>query len=138
MTSQNGRAFVLKIGNGGTPEVFTTLAAARAVSMEISNTPVDATATDSAGIEALNGAAGTQAMAITLQGLFKDAAAEETLRAAAFGRTANNYKLQFPNGDVYAASFVISAYSRAGAYSDLESFTATLRRSGAGTFTPGA
>jgi predicted secreted protein len=90
---------------------------------------------DADGLQSLSPDAGIQNMQIRLDGLFKDAVAEETLRAAAFGRTACNYRLQFPNGDADTASFVVMEYARNGAYDGLESFSVTLRRSGAGSYT---
>jgi predicted secreted protein len=135
MPSQNGRDLLLKIGDGGSPENFTTIGAARTVEMNLDNKPVEATTMNSNGVAVVQADAGVQAMEITLQGLFKDSAAAETLRAAAFNRTAKNYQLLFPNGDSYAASFVIGDYKRSGSYDGLESFTVTLLRSGSGTFT---
>jgi len=137
MPSQNGRDLLLKIGNGGSPETFTTIGAARTVEMAVNNKPADATSMDSNGFEVLRTDAGVQSLEIMLQGLFKDSAAEETLRSAAFNRTANNYQLLFPNGDMYAASFVIGDYKRSGSYDGLESFSVTLQRSGNGAFTGG-
>ncbi len=137
MPSQNGRDLLLKIGDGGSPETFTTIGAARTVEMNINNQPADFTSMDSNGFEVLQADAGVQSLEIALQGLFKDSAAEETLRAAAFNRTANNYQLLFPNGSLYAASFIVSDYKRSGSYDGLESFSLTLRRSGGGAFTGG-
>jgi predicted secreted protein len=90
---------------------------------------------NSGGITTLQADAGIQSLQIALQGLFKDSAAEEALRAAAFNRTANNYQLLFPAGAVYAAAFVIGDYRRSGSYDGLESFTVTLLRTGPGTYT---
>jgi len=135
MPSHKGRDFLLKIGDGEESESFLTLGAARIVSLSIDNQPLDATAMDSAGMQQLDAAGGVQTMVLRLDGLFKDSAAEELLRAQAFGRTAANYRMIFPNGDRYDAPFVVESYSRAGSYDGLESFTATLRRSGAGDFT---
>jgi TP901-1 family phage major tail protein len=138
MPSQKGRDLLLKIGDGGGPETFTAIGAARTTSMTINNQPADATTMDSAGFQVLLGDAGAQTMHLRLEGLFKDAAAEELLRAAAFARAAKNYELWFPNGDKYAASFVIQEYQRGGTFDGLETFSVTLARSGAGTFTAGA
>ena len=138
MPSQNGRDLLLKIGAGGAPESFAALGAARTTSMSINNRPADATTMDACGIQKLIAAAGVQDMQVRLDGLFKDAAAEELLRAAAFNRTAHNYELCFPNGGKYAGCFVISEYARGGSYDGLESFSVTLLRSGAGTYTGGA
>ncbi|MEZ0226536.1 MAG: phage tail tube protein [Alphaproteobacteria bacterium] len=137
MPSQKGRDLLLKIGDGSGPESFTAIGAARTTAMTINNQPADATTMDSAGFQVLLGDAGAQTMHLRLEGLFKDAAAEELLRAAAFARTAKNYELWFPNGDKYAASFVVQEYQRGGAFDGLETFSVTLARSGAGTFTAG-
>lgn len=138
MPSQKGRDLLLKIGDGGGPETFTAIGAARTVAMTLNNQPADATTMDSQGYQILQGDAGAQSLHIRLEGLFKDAAAEETLRAAAFARSANNYELWFPNGDKYAAAFVVQEYQRGGSFDGLETFSVTLARSGAGTFTAGA
>jgi TP901-1 family phage major tail protein len=138
MSIQNGRDLLLKIGDGGAPESFAALGAARTTTMSINNRAGDATTMDAGGIQKLTAGAGVQDMQVKLDGLFKDAAAEERLRSAAFNRTAHNYELCFPNGDKYAACFVVSEYARGGSYDGLESFSVTLLRSGAGTFTGGA
>lgn len=136
MASQKGRDFLIKISDGSTPPNFEVLGAARTNKMTINNNPVDDTAMDSQGIQSLAGDAGVQTMDISIDGLFKDAAAEALLRSTAFAGTACDYQLVFPNGDIYQAPFVIRDYSRGGSYDGLESFSATLGRAGNGDFTP--
>lgn len=138
MPIQKGRDLLLKIGDGGAPETFTTLGAARTVAMTLSNQLAETTATDGDGFQNVRADAGVQAMELTLEGLFRDAAAEETLRQAAFNRTVQNYQLLFPNGDMFAAAFAVSLYHREGSADGLEIFSVTLVRAGGGTFTPGA
>lgn len=139
MPGQKGRDFLLKMGDGATPtENFTTIGAARANALSLNNNPVDDTSMDGNGVQSMIADAGIQTMQISIDGLFKDSAVEESLRAAAFGRTSNNFQLAFPNGDVYEAGFVIQDYSRGGTHDGAETFSATLVRSGSGTFTPGA
>jgi TP901-1 family phage major tail protein len=137
MPSQKGRDLLLKIGNGADPEVFSTIGAARAVSVSLNNQPTDATTMDSNGLQELQAAAGVQSLELTLEGLFKDSAAEEALRLSAFNRTAKNYQLLFPNGDSFAAAFAIHGYRRSGSFDGLETFSLTLIRTGGGTFIPG-
>lgn len=136
MPSHKGRDFLFKIGDGEESESFATLGAARIVSLSIDNQPLDATAMDSDGMQQLDADGGVQSMVVRLDGLFKDSAAEALLRTAAFDRSAANYRMIFPNGDQYNAAFVVESYTRGGSYDGLESFTATLRRSGAGSYTP--
>ena len=137
MTSQKGRDLLLKIGDGLDPESFTALGAARTTGMTLNNQLVDATNIAAAGMQSFIADAGMQSLQLRLEGLFKDSAAEERLRAAAFNRTAPNFELQFPNGDKYAAAFAVQEYARTGAYDGLEAFSVTLQRSGAGSFTTG-
>ncbi len=137
MPSQKGRDLLLKIGNGASPEIFAMVGAARLVALTLNNQPVDKTTMDSNGVQEVQGDAGVQALEIKLDGLFKDAAAEETLRLAAFARTVNNYQLQFPNGDLLAAAFIVHDYHRSGSFDGLETFAISLLRSGDGSFTPG-
>ncbi|MFH1158061.1 MAG: phage tail tube protein [Pseudomonadota bacterium] len=138
MSSQRGRDLLLKIGDGADPEVFTTIGAARTVSMSLNNQTVDNTAMDGSGFQSLQAEAGVQTMELTLEGLFRDASAEEALRLSAFDRAARNYQLLFPNGDLYAAAFVIHEYRRGGSFDGLETFAVALARTGGGAFTPGA
>ena len=138
MPIQKGRDFLIKIGNGAEPETFATLGAARAVAVVINNQPVDVTSMSADGFQEARTDAGVQSMEVAIDGLFRDAAAEETFRSSAFDRTEKNYQLIFPNGDVFESAFVIRSYHRSGATEGLESFSATLMRSGGGTFTPGA
>lgn len=134
MPSHKGRDLLLKIGDGEEDENFTALGAARTTAMTINNQSADATSMADGGIQVLNAAAGLQSLTMRLDGIFKDSAAEETLRLAAFERTSRHFMLQFPNGDRYTAPFVIESYARSGSHDGLESFSVTLLRSGAGTF----
>lgn len=135
MPSQKGRDFLLKIGDQQSPEVFTAIGAARTNQMKINNSPIEDTSMQSDGIQSLIGDAGIQSMEVSVNGLFKDDAAEEVLRSVAFSGAARNFQLAFPNGDVFEAAFVIKDYTRGGSYDGLETFSATLLRSGAGTYT---
>jgi TP901-1 family phage major tail protein len=136
MPSQKGRDLLLKIGNGATPEIFTTIAAARTVDVRLNNQVIDITALNSNGAQQGSTDAGIQSLTIQLDGLFKDAAAEELLRLAAFNRSENNYLMIYPNGDQMTFKGLVLNYQRGGSYDGLESFSVTLQRSGAGTYTP--
>jgi len=137
MPGQKGRDFLLKIGDGAEPENFTAIGAARSNALSVNNNPVDDTAMDSGGVQSMIADAGVQTLQITVDGLFKDDAAEEMLRSAAMDRQQRNFQLAFPNGDLYEAAFAVQDYNRSGSYDGLERFSASLIRSGEGIFTPG-
>lgn len=138
MPSHKGRDLLLKIGDGAEDENFTTIGAARTVAMTLNNQSADATTMADGGIQVLNAAAGVQSLSIRLEGIFKDSAAEESLRALAFAREARHFLLQFPNGDSYTAPFVVESYARSGSHDGLEGFSVSLSRSGAGSFNSAA
>jgi len=127
---QKGKDLLLKVGDGGTSEIFTTLGAARATTVSIENNPVDITSLNSKGFQELQVKGGVQSIEIHVEGIFKDSAAEEALRAAAFNRSVKNYQLIFPNGEMIEGAFVISQYQREGSHNGLEVFSLKLLRTG--------
>jgi len=137
MSAQKGSLFLLKVGDGGSPETFTTLGGLRATRFAIDNAPVDVTTKDSAGMRELLAGAGVQSMTISGSGLFTDSTAEETLRANASSGAIANYRIIAGNGDQWEGAFLITAYGRGGDYNSEETFSLTLESSGAIAFTPG-
>lgn len=135
MPSHKGRDLLLKIGDGEEEENFATIGAARTAAMTLNNQSADATTMADGGVQVLNAAAGLQSLGIRLEGIFKDSAAEEALRAVAFDRNVRHFLLQFPNGDSYMAPFIVESYARSGSHDGLEGFSVSLSRSGAGVFT---
>lgn len=138
MTAQKGRSLLLKLETATGPQVLTTIGAIRTTSMTINNNPVDATTVEDSGVQTMLGDAGVQTMSISVDGVFKDATVEETLRAAAFARTDKVFQILFPNGDDYEGTFCIQDYARGGSHDGLETFSMTLVRNGAGTYTAAA
>lgn len=137
MPSQPGRDLLLKVADAATPETYHTVGAARMTAFDLVNEAPETTAVG-ADAAATYAAGGVQTARISLQGLFKDSAAEERLRALAFAPQAAPCQLVFPNGDCYAADFIIESYRREGTHDGLESFTMTLLRTGSGSWTAGA
>lgn len=137
MAGQRGRDLLLKIGDGGSPQAFHTLGAARMTAFDLLNDVAETTAVGSGGA-ASYAPAGTQNLRMTLQGLFKDSTAESLLRQAALSPAVKDYQLSFPNGDSYAAAFIVESYRREGSHEGLEGFAVTLLRSGSGSWTDAA
>lgn len=130
MTMKKGKDLLLKAGDGGAPESFITLGAARTTSVLIENNPVDITSLNSKGFQELQVKGGIQNLEISVEGIFKDGEAEDLLRSAAFNRELKNYQLIFPNGEVVEGVFLISQYQREGSYNGLEMFSLKLLRTG--------
>ena len=78
MTAQAGKDVLLKIGDGGSPESFTSIAGLRAKTLSLNARAVEVTHADSPGRwrELLDGA-GVRTAAISGAGIFVDSAADE-------------------------------------------------------------
>lgn len=135
MTAQKGSAFLLKVGNNGSPESFTTVGGMRTNNFILNNTAVDATNKDSGAWRALLEGAGIRSVNLSGTGIFTDSNAEETVRGYAFGNVIRNYQVVMGNGDVLQGPFQITRYERAADYNDAENYTLTLESAGLITFT---
>ena len=65
MVAQKGSLFLLKVGDGGGPEVFTTVGGLRTTSFNINNGTVDVTNKDSSGMRELLAGGGIQTMSLS-------------------------------------------------------------------------
>lgn len=136
MVAQQGRLLLLKIGNGGTPENFSTVGGLQLTRLVLEQQPVAADTRESGAWRKLV-AAGIRGVTISGKGVFTDLAAEETVRANAFAGTIANYRLQFGNGDELTAPCLITRYEREGEMNAPEACALTLQNAGAVLFTVG-
>ncbi len=135
MATQKGVLFLLKAGDGGGPETFTTVGGMRATSFQINTTTVDVTNKGSGGMRELLAGGGIQSMSLSANGTFSDSAAEETVRSQAAANSINNYQIVSGNGDEWEGAFQITSYQRSGNFDGDEQFSISLESSGAITFT---
>jgi TP901-1 family phage major tail protein len=137
MTAQRGRDLLVKIGDGGSPENFTTVAGLRATTLSFNSTTVDVTNADSANQwrELLAGA-GVKSAAFSGSGVFKDAASDESLRGAFFNQTGPNFQVVIPNFGTVTGPFQIASLQYEGPYDGEVKLSLSLASAGALTFTP--
>ena len=135
MPAQKGKLFLLKAGNGGSPEVFTTIAGLRATAFTMNGEDVDVTTKDDDGWQQRLSGAGVRSITIRATGIFQDSSVEETVRLRAFNQTIDNYQLTFENNDRLQGAFQISNFERAGDHDGAETYSLTLASHGAPTFT---
>ncbi len=83
MTAEKGRAFLLKIGDGGGPEAFTAVGGMRSTSLRINNELVDVTNKTSNGWRDILAGAGTRNVSLGGSGIFTDSTSEGLLQAKA-------------------------------------------------------
>lgn len=135
MSAQKGKDLLVKIGDGGSPETFTTVAGLRATTLSFNAQSVDVTNADSADQwrELLAGA-GVKSAGFTGSGVFKDAASDESLRAAFFARTTPNFQVVIPDFGTVAGAFQIGSLQYEGPYDGEVKLSLSLASAGALTF----
>ena len=131
MAAQKGKDILLKIGDGESPEVFTTVAGLRARTISLNARSVDATDSDSAGRwrELLAGA-GVKQASVSGAGVFRDAASDALIRAAFFAQSADNWQLIVPDFGTLQGPFLVAALEYAGEHEGEATYAITLSSAG--------
>jgi TP901-1 family phage major tail protein len=137
MPAQKGKDILIKIGDGGSPEAFTTIAGIRARTITLNAKTVDATDSDSAGRwrELLAGA-GVRSLAVAGSGVFRDSAADAAMRQAFFDQSAETWQLIVPGFGIFQGPFLIATLEYAGQHDGEATFSLSLASAGAVAFTP--
>jgi TP901-1 family phage major tail protein len=135
MAGQRGRDVLIKVGDGGTPEAFVTVAGIRARTITLSAGVVDATTAESAEAwRELIAGAGTKRAEVAGAGVFKDAASDERLRVAWFGGVARNFELVVPDFGVLRGPFAVAELSYGGEHEGEAEFSVRLASAGVISF----
>ncbi|MEM1104060.1 MAG: phage major tail protein, TP901-1 family [Pseudomonadota bacterium] len=135
MAAQKGRDVLIKIGDGGAPEAFTTVGGLRAKTISLNAQTVDVTHSQSAGAwrELLAGA-GVRSASVTGAGVFRDDAADALVRGAFFNQTIANWQLVIPDFGTIEGAFQIANLDYAGEFDGEATQSLTLESAGALTF----
>lgn len=136
MTAQRGKDLLIKIGDGASPENFTTVAGLRATKLDFNAKDVDVTNSDSTDMwrELLAGA-GVKSAAISGSGVFKDAASDAALRTALFNQTLANWQIVIPSFGTVAGPFKLVSLQYDGPYDGELKISLSLASAGALSFT---
>ncbi len=135
MAAQTGRALLLKVDTDGAG-AFSTVAGLRSKSIALNAELVDVTNADSANAwrELLAGA-GVKSARVQGSGIFKDAAADETVRGLFFNATIRDWQVIVPDFGTIQGAFQIAALDYAGEHDGEVTYTLALESAGALTFT---
>jgi TP901-1 family phage major tail protein len=135
MTAQKGKDLLIKIGDGASPEAFTTVAGLRATSLAFNAQGVDVTNADSADQwrEFLAGG-GVKSATVTGSGVFKDAASDASLRSAFFNQATGDFQLVIPSFGTITGPFKIVSLQYDGPFDGELKISLTLNSAGALTF----
>ncbi len=131
MAVEKGSAFLLKVGDGGTPVVYTTIAGLRTTQMSINADKIVITNKGSGGWRELLSGAGVRSVSLAGAGVFSGTAAELRLKASALAGLLDSYEVSFESGERLHASFLITRLDYAGDFNGERSYTLALESSGA-------
>jgi TP901-1 family phage major tail protein len=136
MTAQRGKDLLIKIGDGGSPENFTSVAGLRATTLALNATTVDVTNSDSVDMwRELLADGGIMSATISGSGVFKDAASDTALRTAFFNQALCDWQIVIPSFGTMAGPFKITSLQYDGPYDGELKLTLSLASAGALTFT---
>lgn len=135
MPAQKGRDLLLTVDTTGSG-VFATVAGLRARRLALSAGTVDVTDADSPGRwrELIEGA-GIRRASISGAGLFKDAAADATVRQIFFDGLLRTWEITIPDFGRVSGPFQLAALEYAGSHDGEVTYDLALESAGALTFT---
>ena len=130
MVAEKGSAFLLKVGNGGAPPVFTTVAGMRTTQMSVNGEAVNVTSKDSGGWRQLLSGAGIRSVSVAASGIFTGSAAELRVKANALAGEIDDYELSFESGERLSGRFLVTRLDYSGDYNGERNYALSLESSG--------
>src|SRR5436190_17487404 len=130
MSAEKGSAFLLKVGDGGAPPVYATIAGMRTTQMSVNGEAVNVTSKDSGGWRELLSGAGVRAVSVAASGIFTGSAAEAQVKGLALTGALESYELSFESGDRMRGQFLVTRLEYAGDFNGERNYTLALESSG--------
>ena len=130
MPAEKGSAFLLKVGNGGNPPVFATVAGMRTTQMSVNGEAVNVTSKDSGGWRELLSGAGLRSVSVAASGIFTGSAAETRLKSNALAGLLDDYELSFESGERMRGRFLVTRLDYAGDHNGERNYALSLESSG--------
>lgn len=130
MTARKGSMVLIKIGNGATTEVFTTIGGLRTSELVINNRPMEANTLETGIFRTMLGSSGLSSLRIIGTGIFNDTTSEDTLRGYAMNGSKNNYQFIFANGSYCTGPFIVARYERSADFDAEELYAIALESAG--------
>ena len=130
MSAQKGSAFLLKVGDGGTPLAYATVAGLRTTQMSVNGEAVNVTHKESGGWRELLSGAGVRSVSVSASGIFTGSAAEGRLKSNALSGTIDDYELSFESGERMKGRFLLTRLDYSGDYNGERNYALNLESSG--------
>ena len=130
MAAQKGSSLLVKIGDGASPEAFTTIGGLRSTSISLNDEAVDVTTMDSSNARTLLANGGIQTITISGSGVCTDAASEGTLRSKFGAASFSIFQIIIPDFGTYTGAFMVASLEYAGEFNGEVTYSVTLESSG--------
>ena len=134
MPAQKGSALLMKIGDGASPEAFTTIGGMRSTSLTMNDEMVDITTKDSSGARTILAQGGVNSITVSGSGVFTDLPSETTLKQKFNVSTLTNYQFLVPDFGTFTGAFMLTTLEYAGEYNGEVTYSFTFESSGSITF----
>ena len=139
MAKQLGRALLVKISDGASPEVFANLCGLNSKTLTINNSSIDVTTPDcttpegALWSESLNG---LKSVSVSGDGFFEDSTTEARMNTVAMLADAKtNFQIVVPAFGTYAGAFRVASLEFGGETEGGVTYSLSLESTGAVTFT---
>ena len=130
MAAERGSAFLLKIGDGGSPPTYATIAGLKTTHLSVNGDAVVITHKGSGGWRQLLGGAGVRSVSVAASGIFTGSTAEGQVRSLALGGGIESYELSFESGERMRGDFLVTRLEYAGDFNGERNYTLALESSG--------
>lgn len=130
MPAEKGSAFLLKVGDGATPPVFTTVAGLRTTQLSINGDAVVITHKGSGAWRELLSGAGVRSVSVSGAGVFTGSASENRIKTNALSGLLDDYELSFESGERLQGKFLVARLDYAGDFNGERTYTLALESSG--------
>lgn len=114
MPAEKGSAFLLKVGDGGLPPVYATVAGLRTTQLSINGDAVVITNKGSGAWRELLSGAGVRSVSVSGAGVFTGSTAEARIKSSALSGVLDDYELSFESGDRMRGKFLVARLDYAG------------------------
>lgn len=133
ITAEPGRLFLLKISDGTSPTVYTTVAGLRANDITINGNPVDISNKGSNGWQEMLPNAGIKSVDFSGSGVFDASITAPLVRimqSAMNGGTFIEAEIVSGSGDRFTGTFSCQTFKRSGTHTDAEMFDISMKSHG--------
>ena len=134
MAAQKGSPLLMKIGDGASPEAFTTIGGMRSTSLTMNDEMVDVTNKDSSNARTILAQGGVNSISVAGSGVFTDSASETTLKGKFNVSALTNYQFLVPDFGTFTGAFMLTTLEYGGEYNGEVTYSFTFESSGTITF----